>query len=81
MPWRPVSIQLICDSQDLGGVLAELGWDIQDYFLIVGLVLMIAAIAVAFIQFNDKPASKGVGQRGAADRSNRRDSQSAGPAR
>lgn len=44
----------------LGGVLAASGWDIQDYFLIFGLVLMIAAIAVAFIQFNDRPGTMGV---------------------
>ena len=41
----------------LGGVLAALGLDIQGYFLIFGLVLMIAAITIAFIQFNDKPVS------------------------
>ena len=40
----------------LGGILAALGLGIQGYFLIFGLVLLIAAIALAFIQFNDKPA-------------------------
>ena len=45
----------------LGGVLAALGLDIQGYFLIFGLVLMIAAIAVAFIRFDDKPTSVDVG--------------------
>jgi hypothetical protein len=39
----------------LGGILAALGLDIQGYFLLFGLVLMIAAIAIAFIQFDDKP--------------------------
>ena len=39
----------------LGGILAALGLDIQGYFLIFGLVLMIAGVALAFIQFNDKP--------------------------
>ena len=45
----------------LGGVLAALGLDIQGYFLIFGLVLMIAAIAVAFIRFDDKPTGVDVG--------------------
>lgn len=39
----------------IGGVLASLRLDIQGYFLIFGLVLTIAAIAIALIQFNDKP--------------------------
>lgn len=38
----------------IGGVLAALRLGIQGYFLIFGLVLMIAAIAIALLQFNDK---------------------------
>ena len=40
----------------LGGILAALGLDIQGYFLIFGLVLLVAAVAIALIQFNDKLA-------------------------
>jgi AAHS family 4-hydroxybenzoate transporter-like MFS transporter len=40
----------------IGGVLASLRLDIQGYFLIFGLLLTVAAVAVALLQFNDKPA-------------------------
>jgi AAHS family 4-hydroxybenzoate transporter-like MFS transporter len=46
----------------IGGVLASLRLDIQGYFLIFGLVLLIAAIAVALIQFNDKPVGQPSGK-------------------
>lgn len=39
----------------IGGVLASLRLDIQGYFLIFGLLLTVAAVAIALIQFNDKP--------------------------
>jgi AAHS family 4-hydroxybenzoate transporter-like MFS transporter len=39
----------------IGGVLASLRLDIQGYFLIFGLILTIAAIAVALIHFHDQP--------------------------
>jgi hypothetical protein len=37
-------------------VLASLRLDIQGYFLIFGLLLAVAAVAVALLQFDDKPA-------------------------
>jgi AAHS family 4-hydroxybenzoate transporter-like MFS transporter len=40
----------------IGGVLASLRLDIQGYFLIFGLLLAVAAVAVALLQFDDKPA-------------------------
>jgi MFS transporter, AAHS family, 4-hydroxybenzoate transporter len=40
----------------IGGVLASLRLDIQGYFLIFGLLLTVAAVAVALLQFDDKPA-------------------------
>jgi MFS transporter, AAHS family, 4-hydroxybenzoate transporter len=40
----------------IGGVLASWRLDIQGYFLIFGLLLMVAAVAVALLQFDDKPA-------------------------
>jgi AAHS family 4-hydroxybenzoate transporter-like MFS transporter len=40
----------------IGGVLASLQLDIQGYFLLFGVVLMIAAVAIALLQFDDKPA-------------------------
>ena len=40
----------------IGGVLASLRLDIQGYFLIFGMLLMVAAIAIALLQFDDKPA-------------------------
>lgn len=40
----------------IGGVLAALRLDIQGYFLIFGMLLMVAAIAIALLQFDDKPA-------------------------
>jgi AAHS family 4-hydroxybenzoate transporter-like MFS transporter len=40
----------------IGGVLASLRLDIQGYFLIFGLLLMVAAIAIALLQYDDKPA-------------------------
>ena len=43
----------------IGGVLAALRLDIQGYFFIFGMVLMIAAVAVALLQFNDKPVGQG----------------------
>src|SRR5712691_1914851 len=46
----------------IGGILASSRLDIQGYFLIFGLVLTIAAIAVALIQFNDKPARQPGGE-------------------
>jgi AAHS family 4-hydroxybenzoate transporter-like MFS transporter len=39
----------------IGGILASWQLAIQDYFLLFGLVLAIAAIAVALIQFDDRP--------------------------
>ncbi len=40
----------------IGGVLASLRLDIQGYFLIFGMLLMVAAVAIALLQFDDKPA-------------------------
>ncbi len=40
----------------IGGVLASWRLDIQGYFLIFGLLLMVAAVAIALLQFDDKPA-------------------------
>jgi AAHS family 4-hydroxybenzoate transporter-like MFS transporter len=40
----------------IGGVLAALRLDIQGYFLIFGLLLTVAAVAIALLQFDDKPA-------------------------
>ena len=40
----------------IGGVLASLRLDIQGYFLIFGVLLMVAATAIALLQFDDKPA-------------------------
>ncbi|HEV8717845.1 MAG TPA: MFS transporter [Candidatus Binatia bacterium] len=40
----------------IGGVLASLRLDIQGYFLIFGLLLTIAAVAIALLHFDDKPA-------------------------
>ena len=42
----------------IGGILASLQLTIQDYFLLFGLVLAIAAIAVMAIQFVDQPAAR-----------------------
>jgi AAHS family 4-hydroxybenzoate transporter-like MFS transporter len=38
----------------IGGVLASLRLELQDYFLLFGLVLLIAAIAVALIHYQEK---------------------------
>jgi AAHS family 4-hydroxybenzoate transporter-like MFS transporter len=38
----------------IGGMLASLHLDLQDYFLLFGLVLLIAAIAVALIHYQEK---------------------------
>jgi AAHS family 4-hydroxybenzoate transporter-like MFS transporter len=40
----------------IGGVLASLQLDIQGYFLLFGVLLMVAAVAIALLQFDDKPA-------------------------
>jgi MFS family permease len=40
----------------IGGLLASLQLNIQGYFLLFGVVLMIAAVAIALLQFDDKPA-------------------------
>jgi AAHS family 4-hydroxybenzoate transporter-like MFS transporter len=40
----------------IGGFLAMFRLDIQGYFLIFGLLLTVAAVAIMLIQFNDRPA-------------------------
>jgi AAHS family 4-hydroxybenzoate transporter-like MFS transporter len=40
----------------IGGVLASLQLDIQEYFLFFGMLLLVAAVAIALLQFDDKPA-------------------------
>jgi len=40
----------------IGGILASWRLDIQGYFLIFGMLLMVAAVAIALLQFDDKPA-------------------------
>lgn len=40
----------------IGGVLASLQLDTQGYFLLFGMVLMVAAVAIALLQFDDRPA-------------------------
>ncbi len=42
----------------IGGMLISLQLIIQDYFLLFGLVLAIAAVAVALMQFDDRPATQ-----------------------
>jgi MFS family permease len=42
----------------IGGVLASWRLDIQGYFLIFGLLLTVAAVAIALLQFDDKPAAQ-----------------------
>jgi MFS transporter, AAHS family, 4-hydroxybenzoate transporter len=42
----------------IGGVLASLRLDIQGYFLIFGMLLIVATVAITLLQFEDKPASQ-----------------------
>jgi MFS transporter, AAHS family, 4-hydroxybenzoate transporter len=42
----------------IGGVLASLRLDIQGYFLIFGVLLIVAAAAIASLQFDDRPATQ-----------------------
>jgi MFS family permease len=46
----------------IGGVLASLRLDIQGYFLIFGMLLIVATVAITLLQFDDKPATQSGGK-------------------